>query len=765
MRHCACHASSARSVAEPQRPRRPHRTAAPSRSRLLGLFACVAAVGYAVDVTHQDARGRAARRARARSRSLGPWFGLHLTRNPGAAFSTGTAYTEACSAALDRRRRASCSGSAAGSAARCGRSRSAALLAGVAGNLTDRMFREPGPLRGHVDRLPAAARTGRSSTSPTSASTSPPGVIILQAFRGIGVDGTARQRSETRPSDAIERDDRAARRAGARGPRRRAGRRRDGPDVRALPHPGRRPDRRRATSQVDGAVVGKSDRVHPGAMLDVTIPAADRPARGRPRDRRGDQDHPRRRRHRGDRQAGRRRRAPQPRLARPDRGRPPRRRRLPDLHQRRLRAPGHRAAARRRHVRRDGDLQVRARLLACSRTPSATARSTRPTTRSCRATPTRSRAPSTPRSAGTRKADYKFAVMADGKHSVTHYETLEAHRFASLLEVHLETGRTHQIRVHMAALKHPCVGDLTYGADPVLAKRVGLERQWLHAVRLGFEHPETGEYVEYESTLPRRPGRTRWRSSAMSADSTLTLRPATPERPAGGRRALPRRPRGAVPAMPPVVHPADDVRRLGRARLGPRPPRGLGRRDRRRRCVGFADVQDDWLDDLYVAPDARRRGHRLGAARPGQGACARRLLPVGLRDQHPGARRSTRATGCVELERTDGSANEERAPDVRMAWPGADPLAFFRGLIDDVDDQLGDLLARRAALTARRPGAQAGRRRPDRARPDREREIARRDGRPRPELGARPARADRARDHHRVPGRRGPLTATAEGGV
>ncbi len=98
--------------------------------------------------------------------------------------------------------------------------------------------------------------------------------------------------------------------------------------------------------------------------------------------------------------------------------------------------------------------------------------------------------------------DYKFAVMADGKHSVTHYETLEAHRFASLLEIHLETGRTHQIRVHMAALKHPCVGDLTYGADPVLAKRLGLERQWLHAVRLGFEHPETGEHVEYESPYP-----------------------------------------------------------------------------------------------------------------------------------------------------------------------------------------------------------------------------------------------------------------------
>ena len=98
--------------------------------------------------------------------------------------------------------------------------------------------------------------------------------------------------------------------------------------------------------------------------------------------------------------------------------------------------------------------------------------------------------------------DYKFAVMADGRHSITHYETLEAHRFASLLQVHLETGRTHQIRVHMASLKHPCVGDITYGADPSLSRRLGLERQWLHATKLGFEHPSTGDYVEYESTYP-----------------------------------------------------------------------------------------------------------------------------------------------------------------------------------------------------------------------------------------------------------------------
>jgi 23S rRNA pseudouridine1911/1915/1917 synthase len=99
--------------------------------------------------------------------------------------------------------------------------------------------------------------------------------------------------------------------------------------------------------------------------------------------------------------------------------------------------------------------------------------------------------------------DYKFAVMDSGKHAVTHYELIEAFRHASLLEVHLETGRTHQIRVHLAALHHPCVGDLTYGADPVLAKRVGLERQWLHAVGLGFEHPTSREWVTFESRYPQ----------------------------------------------------------------------------------------------------------------------------------------------------------------------------------------------------------------------------------------------------------------------
>ncbi len=97
---------------------------------------------------------------------------------------------------------------------------------------------------------------------------------------------------------------------------------------------------------------------------------------------------------------------------------------------------------------------------------------------------------------------HRFGVTADGRPSITHYETLESHRFASLLEISLETGRTHQIRVHMSALRHPCCGDLTYGADPALAQRLDLTRQWLHAVRLRFRHPGTGEQVTFDSPYP-----------------------------------------------------------------------------------------------------------------------------------------------------------------------------------------------------------------------------------------------------------------------
>lgn len=97
---------------------------------------------------------------------------------------------------------------------------------------------------------------------------------------------------------------------------------------------------------------------------------------------------------------------------------------------------------------------------------------------------------------------WKFAVTQDGRHSVTHYEVVEAFREASLLEVHLETGRTHQIRVHMSSVGHPCVGDPMYGSNPNLTKRLGLKRQWLHAATLGFTHPGTGKWMEVSSPYP-----------------------------------------------------------------------------------------------------------------------------------------------------------------------------------------------------------------------------------------------------------------------
>jgi 23S rRNA pseudouridine1911/1915/1917 synthase len=98
--------------------------------------------------------------------------------------------------------------------------------------------------------------------------------------------------------------------------------------------------------------------------------------------------------------------------------------------------------------------------------------------------------------------DGRFAVVAGGRPSVTHYDTIEAFRGASLAAIGLETGRTHQIRVHMSAIRHPCVGDLLYGADPVLAKQLGLSRQWLHAVDLAFAHPADGHRAEFHSGYP-----------------------------------------------------------------------------------------------------------------------------------------------------------------------------------------------------------------------------------------------------------------------
>jgi 23S rRNA pseudouridine1911/1915/1917 synthase len=101
------------------------------------------------------------------------------------------------------------------------------------------------------------------------------------------------------------------------------------------------------------------------------------------------------------------------------------------------------------------------------------------------------------------KAEFKFAVMEDGKPSVTHYRTLELFPAVALCEVNLETGRTHQIRVHFSAFKHPLLGDTMYGADPVLAKKLGIDRQWLHAKELGFTHPITGAPMHFVSEYPK----------------------------------------------------------------------------------------------------------------------------------------------------------------------------------------------------------------------------------------------------------------------
>ena len=104
--------------------------------------------------------------------------------------------------------------------------------------------------------------------------------------------------------------------------------------------------------------------------------------------------------------------------------------------------------------------------------------------------------------ARSQKHDYKFTISQNGKPAVTHYEVKEMLPSAALVEVGLETGRTHQIRVHFFHFRHPLVGDPLYGSDPKLAAKLNLERQWLHAVKLGFAHPISGEWQEFSSEYP-----------------------------------------------------------------------------------------------------------------------------------------------------------------------------------------------------------------------------------------------------------------------
>ncbi len=100
------------------------------------------------------------------------------------------------------------------------------------------------------------------------------------------------------------------------------------------------------------------------------------------------------------------------------------------------------------------------------------------------------------------REDYRFAVVANGKPSITHYKTLEVFPAVTLLEIELETGRTHQIRVHFSALHHPLVGDLTYGSDPALAQKLKITRPWLQAKQLAFTHPASGERISFTSDYP-----------------------------------------------------------------------------------------------------------------------------------------------------------------------------------------------------------------------------------------------------------------------
>ena len=102
----------------------------------------------------------------------------------------------------------------------------------------------------------------------------------------------------------------------------------------------------------------------------------------------------------------------------------------------------------------------------------------------------------------------KMALVEDGrgKHAVTHYKTLETFTGASLVECRLETGRTHQVRVHLAASGHALLGDPVYGRTHqrhhALLTQLHFTRQALHAAVLGFIHPITGVAVRFESTLP-----------------------------------------------------------------------------------------------------------------------------------------------------------------------------------------------------------------------------------------------------------------------
>jgi GNAT superfamily N-acetyltransferase len=212
------------------------------------------------------------------------------------------------------------------------------------------------------------------------------------------------------------------------------------------------------------------------------------------------------------------------------------------------------------------------------------------------------------------------------------------------------------------------------------------------------------------------------------APTELTLRPVVPDDLAEIAELHIRVRDAAYPSMPRTIHPPHEARAwVAGWDLS---VFSVWVADRGGELLGYARFDDVWLDDLYVDPAAQGTGvgsallDLVKAKRP-SGFC------LWVFESNTPARRFYEARGLVELEHTDGSANEEREPDLRMAWPGSDPIAFFRSLIDQVDSELGELLNRRAAITA----AIQPRKGSSERDPDREREIARALARRAPSLG------------------------------
>lgn len=204
----------------------------------------------------------------------------------------------------------------------------------------------------------------------------------------------------------------------------------------------------------------------------------------------------------------------------------------------------------------------------------------------------------------------------------------------------------------------------------------------------------------------------------VPTDDTLVLRPATPEDLPAVAEVHIRARDAAYPAMPRTLHPPHEAHAWVAA--WDLAAHDVWVAESPGQVAGYARFDREWLEDLYVEPGVQGTGIGsalldLVKARRPAGFC------LWVFESNEPARGFYRRHGLVDLERTDGAGNEEREPDIRMAWPGEEPLAFYRGLIDAVDVQVGDLLNRRAALT-RAVQQHKGTTERD---PAREREIAR----------------------------------------